>query len=559
VGGTKVSERALQKDLRQRMRAAGVLDAAIAAEFGRRYRMRPRKAWRHAHGWTLRQAAERINSLAARDGLDPDSKAGMTAAHLCEYEEWPGEALPGSGREPTGRKPTPYILSLLARAYGTTVPGLVDEADQAWLRPADRLVISELSTPTGAAGTRPGAPVPDATPGPPGRDGPGPHRTGPQSTGPLSTGPLSTGPHAEVLMAAHDARAHAEHAIRREVGETTLDLMRAEVARLSLAYMTGEAFPLFRQMRQVRADIHTALDLRLWPQDQAELYFLLSLVNSLMAAAAGDLGHGPAAGELARAGWMYATIVGHGPLLAHLRNEMASVAYWAGRPGLSRDYAASGLDYLTCGPNAAQLHLHRGRAAARLGDTVTACRAIAAAAEARDHEHHDELLEMGGQFGFSLATHHYLTGATLAELPGAEQDAAAELEHATALYERGPGPGEDHSFGCAALARTTLAATRLRAGQLDGARPALASVLALPRGQRIDSLTPGLGQVRAELARPRYRSAADAADLDQRIEHFLRESAAAPARLARAHGRRSGDDDNRDALVAVRAGLAGQR
>jgi hypothetical protein len=517
------------------MRAAGVVDGAIAAEFGRRYRMRPRKAWRHAHGCTLRQAAERINGLAARDGLDPGSKAGMTAAHLCEYEEWPGEARPGSGREPTGRKPTFYILSLLARAYGTTVPCLVDDADQAWLRPADRLVISELSGPAPATGTRLGAPATDGTSaGAPAAHGASAGAPAARGAGGLMPGwPArdSPGPHSDVLIAADQARRHAEHAARRDVGDTTLDLMRAEVARLSRAYMTGEAFPLFLQMRRVQADIHTALGVRQWPHDQAELYFLLSLVNSLMAAAAGDLGNGPAAEELARAAWAYATIIGYGPLLAHLRTELASIAYWAGRPRQSHDYAASGLDYVSCGPNAAQLHLHRGRAAARLGDTRTARRAIAAAAEAREHEHHDELLEMGGQFGFSLATHHYLTGATLAELSGSEQDAAAELEHAAALYDRGPGPGEHHSFGCAALARTTLAAIRLRAGQLDGVRPALASVLALPRGQRIDSLTPGLGQVRAELRRPRYESAADAADLDQRIEQFLRESAASQTRM----------------------------
>jgi hypothetical protein len=378
MGGSKLSERAQQDDLRQRMRAAGVVDAAIAAEFGRRYRMRPRKAWRHVHGWTLRQAAERINGLAARDGLDPDSKAAMTAAHLCEYEEWPGGARPGSGREPTGRKPTPYILSLLARAYATTVPSLVDEADQAWLRPADRLVISELGVRAPATGPPPIGPPPI---GPPARWADGIPATA--GAGGLTPGP---GPRTEVLMAAHEGRRHAEDTARRDVGDTTLELMRAEVARLAVAYMTGEPFPLFLQMRQARTGLLRALALRLWPRDQADLYFLLGLVNGLMAAAAADLGHGPAAEELAQAGWGYATIIGHGPLLAHLRNEAASIAYWAGHPQQSRDYAASGLEDLARGPNAAQLHLHRGRAAAYLGDAGAARRAIAiaAAAEARE-------------------------------------------------------------------------------------------------------------------------------------------------------------------------------
>jgi hypothetical protein len=135
VARPRLSERAQQKALRQQLREHGRDDAAIAAEFARQYRMRPRKAWRHAYGWTLREAATRINELAAQDGLDPQSRAGMTAAHLCEYEDWPGEASPGSGREPTGRKPTAYILSLLARAYATTVPSLVDRPTRPGCRP----------------------------------------------------------------------------------------------------------------------------------------------------------------------------------------------------------------------------------------------------------------------------------------------------------------------------------------------------------------------------------------------------------------------------------------
>jgi len=116
VARPRLSERAQQKALRQQLHERGNDHAGIAAEFARQYRMRPRKAWRHAYGWTLKEAAARINELAAQDGLDPLSRAGMTAAHLCEYEDWPGEASPGSGREPTGRKPTAYILSLLSLA-----------------------------------------------------------------------------------------------------------------------------------------------------------------------------------------------------------------------------------------------------------------------------------------------------------------------------------------------------------------------------------------------------------------------------------------------------------
>ena len=77
----------------------------------------------------------------------------------------------------------------------------------------------------------------------------------------------------------------------------------------------------------------------------------------------------------------------------------------------------------------------------------------------------------------------------------------------------------------AARARTTLATTRLRAGQLDAVPPAIAPVLALPRAQRIDSIAAGLTQLRSELARPRYRGAAGAGELTEQIRLFLRETA----------------------------------
>jgi len=62
----------------------------IAAEFGRRYKLRPRAAWREGYGWSLKESAERINSFRGEVGLDPGGFAGMTAPHLCEHENWPG-------------------------------------------------------------------------------------------------------------------------------------------------------------------------------------------------------------------------------------------------------------------------------------------------------------------------------------------------------------------------------------------------------------------------------------------------------------------------------------
>ena len=57
----KTSLRAEQRALRERMRALGLSHRQIAVEFARRYGLRPRASWRHAYGWSLKEAAEQIN------------------------------------------------------------------------------------------------------------------------------------------------------------------------------------------------------------------------------------------------------------------------------------------------------------------------------------------------------------------------------------------------------------------------------------------------------------------------------------------------------------------
>jgi transcriptional regulator with XRE-family HTH domain len=333
----------------------------------------------------------------------------------------------------------------------------------------------------------------------------------------------------EVLMTAHEGSDHAERAERRDIGEATLEQLRADLIRLSHDYMTGDPLPLFLEMRGVRGRMFAALDRQLWPRDASELYFLVACLCDLMAVAADDLGYSDAAQELIRTGWAYAVAIDHRPLMAQLRLQLAQISFWR-FPRQSRDQARSGLEYLHDGQNAAQLQLLNARSSARLGDSDATRAAIVAAQDAIEREYQDDVIEIGGEFVFSRATHHYLAGSATMEIPDGQADAIAELEQATELYAAGPGPGEDYSHHCRMIAHVDLATARLRTGSLDGASLALAPVLELPPSRRIDSIPQRLTRVRAELVSPRYQSSPRARDLDEQIEEFTRDTIVAGLR-----------------------------
>ena len=140
----KTSLRREKRDLREQMRSMGLGYRDIAAEFARRYSLRPRAAWREAYGWSLQDTADRINDFRGNTGLDPGGFAGMTAPHLSEYERWPGHAP-----EPSGRRPTPYLLAVLAAVYDCAVTELIDLPDREHFPPHDLLILERYSQPAG--------------------------------------------------------------------------------------------------------------------------------------------------------------------------------------------------------------------------------------------------------------------------------------------------------------------------------------------------------------------------------------------------------------------------
>lgn len=140
----KTSLRREKRDLREQMRSMGLGYRDIAAEFARRYSLRPRAAWREAYGWSLQDTADRINDFRGNTGLDPGGLAGMTAPHLSEYERWPGHAP-----EPSGRRPTPYLLAVLAAVYDCAVTDLIDLPDRKHMPQVDLLILERYSQPAG--------------------------------------------------------------------------------------------------------------------------------------------------------------------------------------------------------------------------------------------------------------------------------------------------------------------------------------------------------------------------------------------------------------------------
>ncbi len=309
--------------------------------------------------------------------------------------------------------------------------------------------------------------------------------------------------------------------------ELSFEQLHDEVARLALDYMTGEPFSLFTRMRRVREVMYSALSRKLWLRDQADLCFLIGCLHSLMADAAEALGSPDLAQELARAGLGYALAIDHRPLAAQLRLNLAITALWNGLPLRAAELAKSGLAHLPDGPNAAQLQLIGARSAARLGDARTTHSLIDEARRIRDIDYSDDLLAIGGEFGFSMASQHYFAGSALVELTGEESGAAGELARAVELYRAGPLPGEHHSAFCEMTARVDLAGALTRSGHLDAAVATVGPVLACPPSRRVASLPKRLGRVRAVLAAPAYQGSVQAGEFDQRIELFCRETAAA--------------------------------
>ena len=500
--------------LRQRLVDAGRTFDDIAAEMRRRWRFRPRESYRHAHGWSQDEVAARFTEVAAR--LAPGTRAvPMVGTRIGEYERWPIG----------GRRPSPYVLTVLAEVYGTDLARLLDEADTAAMPEQDRAVLAALTSPQDRPSPRARRPVPHplpAAPGPgvaapppvPGKVSPPPlvatvdTRPPPWSRADRRDPPGRSAEADFMARAANEAVEFGEWAEASSVGPITLEQLQQDVRAIARAYLTQPPFPLLRRTLHQRQRVFTLLEGRLRPAHARELYLLAGRLCGLSAWMIGDLGYSAEASTHARIAWLCADLADHSALRGWVRATQSKLAYWDGRPRTSAELAEDGLRQGVRDSGRVLLAGLAARGWAKSGDVDRARAGLTVVGAEREALATED--EIGGVWGFSEAQQHYLAGTTHLWLREPEE-AARAADRAVWLYEIAD--PEQRFYGAESLALLDSAIAHVLTGDLTEAAHRLVPVLELPPEKRVTLITSRAADLRRTLDRtcPGRRPAAELA------------------------------------------------
>jgi hypothetical protein len=348
----------------------------------------------------------------------------------------------------------------------------------------------------------------------------------------LGAGTIASDPERILAMATRRALRFGATADASNIGDESLDQLRAEVARLAFAY-PQEPLPLILgDIVSLQDYTFSLLEGRQKPRESRELYVVAGLACGLVAKASHDMGESRLAMTHARTALLCAQNAEHPALTAWIRGLQSLISYWGSAPREALTYAQRGAQIPGVnGTVAIWLASLQARAWSRLGNGEASRQAIEQADNLREHAEADDLDAIGGICSFSRPRQLYYSadaGAGLQRLHPAARELTVRAESyaadAVAAYESAP-EGE-RSFGDESGARTDLAITRIASRDLDGAYEAIQPVLRLPVTQRIHGVIGSVVNVHQAVA----ASAPDAPiarDMQEEIEEYCRTPVAA--------------------------------
>ncbi|MFG2386375.1 XRE family transcriptional regulator [Streptomyces avermitilis] len=482
---SKAGSKADRDALRQDMSAAGCTLADIAIEMRTRFRMRPREAWRHAHGWTLQETADRITQAST---TRPGESVAADASLVGKWEKWPG---------PSSRRPSLPVLTAMAEAFACGVEDLLDLEDRQVLPQADLHLLTHRPPTVGPPTPR--APV-----------------VAPQE-------PTGTD---LVRLAADESATWAQWAEASNVGDIALEQLMAETRSLASDYLTSDPVPLFVRTRALRDRVFALLEGHQYPRQSADLYAAAGYLCGLLAWMSSDLGLLRNADTQGRTAWLCAELAGRNELRAWVLSTRSKVAFWDGRHREAINFARHGATYNTMGTVAVLLACQEADAWSELGTRDEALTALARAQDARAAMSGED--EVGGIFACQPARQENYAAAVQLRV-GRPADALRSADNALALLAVQP----VRAYGTEAQIHISQAAAHLANGEAEGAVESLAPVLALPPDHRLEPVTRRLSELCASVSRP-YASGTATVGLWQAVEEFCVDSA--PRHLALSPG-----------------------
>ncbi|MDH6612891.1 tetratricopeptide (TPR) repeat protein/transcriptional regulator with XRE-family HTH domain [Streptomyces sp. SAI-208] len=476
---SKPGSKADRDALRQDMDNAGCSLFAIAIEMRTRFRMRPREAWRHAHGWTLQEAADRITRESARR---PGESVAADASLVGKWEKWPG---------PSSRRPSLSVLFAMAEAFSCRVEDLLDLEDRRALPDAELSLLTR----------RPSTAEPSYTPA--------------MATSVVAP-PEPAGANL-VRLAADESATWAQWAEASNVGDIALEQMLAETQSLALDYLTSDPVALFGRTRALRDRVFALLEGHQYPRQSTDLYAVAGYLCGLLAWMSSDLGQLRDADTQGRTAWLCAELARHNNLRAWVLSTRSKVAFWDGRLRDAINFARRGATYRSTGTVAVLLACQEADAWSELGAQEEAMAALAHAEDARAAVSSED--EIGGIFTCQPARQENYAAAVQLRI-GRPTAALRSAEDALALLDIQP----VRAYGTEAQIHISQAAAHLANGEAEGALEALAPVLALPPDHRLQPVTRRLNELSTSIGR-RSASGTAAVGLRQAVEAFCGDSA----------------------------------
>ncbi|MET7390517.1 XRE family transcriptional regulator [Streptomyces sp. NPDC005529] len=464
--------------LRHEMSAAGCTTADIAVEMRTRFRMRPREAWRHARGWTLQTAADRITQASSGHLVEA---VAADASLVGKWEKWPG---------PSARRPSTAVLFAMATAYDCRPADLLDLHDRQELPDADVRAL-----------TRPSL-----------------EREAEQVAAPAAIAPPS-GPDL-VRLAADESATWAQWAEASNVGDIALEQLMAETRALATDYLTSDPVVLFTRTRHLRDRTFSLLEGHQYPRQSADLYVAAGYLCGLLAWMSSDLGQLRDADTQGRTAWLCAELAGHNDLRAWVLSTRSKVCFWDGRLREAIAYARRGATCRPGGTVGVLLACQEADAWSQLGAHDEAIEALTRAEGLRGRTL--DVDDIGGIFSCQPARQENYAAAVYLRV-GEPEKALRAADNALTLMA-----GQTvRAYGTEAQIHISKASAHLATGEAEGALEALAPVLAMPPDHRLVPVTRRLHELTSGLDR---QTGSATAGLRAAIEEFCVDSA--PRQLA---------------------------